>query len=44
MILDKLVDDFYGTAGRKDTVASLEQEILKGNLTVAQGIETLFKP
>lgn len=43
MILDKLVDDFYGTAGRKETVAALEREILKGELTVAQGIEHLFK-
>lgn len=43
MILDKLVDDFYSTAGRKETVAALEREILKGELTVAQGIEQLFQ-
>lgn len=43
MILDQLVDDFYGTPGKKETVNALEKEILKGELTVAQGIEQLFK-
>ncbi|MEK4137713.1 methylmalonyl Co-A mutase-associated GTPase MeaB [Kurthia sp. FSL E2-0154] len=44
MILDRLVDDFYGTQGKKEIVQALEKEILKGELTVSQGIETLFKP
>lgn len=43
MILDQLVDNFYGSPGKKDTVASFEKEILKGELTVAQAIEQLFK-
>ncbi|WP_010303125.1 methylmalonyl Co-A mutase-associated GTPase MeaB [Kurthia senegalensis] len=42
MILDHLVDDFYNKPGNKQTVASLEQDILNGSLTVAQGIEQLF--
>ncbi|MBQ0138117.1 MAG: methylmalonyl Co-A mutase-associated GTPase MeaB [Kurthia sp.] len=44
MILDHLVDAFYGTPGKKDQVSQFEREILQGGITVAQAIEELFKP
>lgn len=42
MITDHLIDTFYGNAQHKEQVSILEQQILKGELTVSQGVESLF--
>ncbi|WP_342543528.1 methylmalonyl Co-A mutase-associated GTPase MeaB [Paenisporosarcina sp. FSL H8-0542] len=42
MILDRLMDEFYGTPQTKSQVKSLEKEILQGDLTVSQAVEQLF--
>lgn len=43
MILDQLVDEFYGAPGKKDLVTRYEKDILAGEVTIAQAIEQLFK-
>lgn len=43
MILDHLIDEFYGASGKKEQVASFEKEILQGEITIAQAIEQLFE-
>ncbi|GEK33966.1 methylmalonyl Co-A mutase-associated GTPase MeaB [Kurthia sibirica] len=42
MITDHLIDSFYGDPQRKKQVNELEQSILSGEVTVSQGVETLF--
>lgn len=42
MITDHLIDAFYGDPARKAQVQLLEREILNGQLTVTQGVESLF--
>ena len=43
MINDRLIDSFFAEAGRKETVARLEHELLQGNLTVANAVDRLFE-
>ncbi|MFX3674817.1 MAG: methylmalonyl Co-A mutase-associated GTPase MeaB [Paenisporosarcina sp.] len=42
MISDRLNDDFFGFPERKSQVQSLEESILKENVTVSQAVEILF--
>ncbi|AWE07871.1 methylmalonyl Co-A mutase-associated GTPase MeaB [Lysinibacillus sp. 2017] len=42
MITDHLIDSFYQNEERKMQVRSLETDILKGSLTVTQGVNALF--
>ena len=42
MITDHLIDSFYSNEERKQQVKSLEARILNGELTVTQGVKTLF--
>lgn len=42
MITDYLIDSFFGKKDNKELVKKLEEEILQGKLTVAQGIHQLF--
>ncbi|GLC88790.1 methylmalonyl Co-A mutase-associated GTPase MeaB [Lysinibacillus piscis] len=42
MIIDHLIDSFYGNPAHKVQVQLLEQQILTGQLTVAQGVDCLF--
>lgn len=42
MIRDHLVDSFYSDTNRKSEVRSLEDDILKGRITVTQGVNQLF--
>ncbi|MEG0450661.1 MAG: methylmalonyl Co-A mutase-associated GTPase MeaB, partial [Lysinibacillus sp.] len=42
MITDHLIDAFYGNPQRKGQVQQLEHQILNGQLTVTQGVESLF--
>ncbi len=42
MITDHLIDSFYQNEARKIQVRSLEDDILKGSLTVTQGVNALF--
>ncbi|WP_246880406.1 methylmalonyl Co-A mutase-associated GTPase MeaB [Sporosarcina sp. 6E9] len=43
MINDRLIDSFFAESGRKDEVARLENELLQGNLTVANAVDRLFR-
>lgn len=43
MITDHLIDSFYQNSERKKQVRSLEDDILKGRLTVTQGVNALFE-
>jgi LAO/AO transport system kinase len=42
MIIDQLIDSFYGNPERKAQVQLLERQILNGQLTVTQGVDRLF--
>lgn len=42
MITDHLIDTFYGNPQNKQQVSNLEAKILNGELTVSQGVESLF--
>lgn len=42
MIRDYLIDNFYNNDENKQLVKSLEQSILKGEITVTQGVNKLF--
>jgi len=42
MIRDHLIDAFYSDTNRKTEVRSLEEDILKGRITVTQGVNQLF--
>ena len=42
MIKDHLVDTFYRNEQNKQQIHALEQKILQGDVTVSQGISTLF--
>lgn len=42
MIMDRLMDDFYGDPNRKSQVDLLEKEIIIGDKTVSQAVEDLF--
>lgn len=42
MITDHLIDAFYGDPARKAQVQLLERQILNGQLTVTQGVDSLF--
>ncbi|KOS68136.1 transporter [Lysinibacillus contaminans] len=42
MITDHLIDSFYGDPARKEQVQLLERQILNGQLTVTQGVDSLF--
>ena len=43
MINDRLIDTFFTESGRKEEVALLENELLQGNLTVADAVDRLFQ-
>ena len=43
MINDRLMDSFFAESSRKDEVARLENELLQGNLTVANAVDQLFE-
>ena len=43
MINDRLIDSFFAESGRKNEVARLENELLQGNLTVANAVDRLFR-
>jgi LAO/AO transport system kinase len=42
MIKDHLIDSFYNNPSNKQQVEQLEQQILNGEITVSQGITTVF--
>ncbi|WP_068984745.1 methylmalonyl Co-A mutase-associated GTPase MeaB [Lysinibacillus xylanilyticus] len=42
MIIDQLIDSFYGNPERKAQVQLFERQILNGQLTVTQGVDRLF--
>ncbi|MFJ7735523.1 methylmalonyl Co-A mutase-associated GTPase MeaB [Lysinibacillus sp. NPDC097287] len=43
MITDHLIDAFYGDPARKTQVQLLERQILDGQMTVTQGVDSLFR-
>ena len=43
MINDRLIDTFFAEPGRKSQVASLENQLLQGQLTVTSAVEKLFE-
>lgn len=43
MITDHLIDTFYGNPARRAQVQLLERQILDGQLTVTQGVDSLFR-
>lgn len=43
MIENRLIDAFFAEKGRKEQVTALENQLLKGQLTVADAVDTLFE-
>lgn len=43
MIQDRLIDSFFAEEGRREAVASIEQSLLKGEITVTHAVDQLFE-